>query len=67
MFILLCSLFLDVSMGSPTRKEKKKRKVKEEPLENLGEIQKSQSFTVEPSEKKVKTFLWLTRASLLNN
>uniref|UniRef100_A0A336LIQ0 CSON005770 protein n=1 Tax=Culicoides sonorensis TaxID=179676 RepID=A0A336LIQ0_CULSO len=42
---------MDVSMGSP-RKEKKKKKVKEEPLESLGEIQKNQSFTVEPSEKK---------------
>lgn len=48
-------------MGSPLRKEKKKKKVKEEPIENLGEIQKSQSFTVEPSEKKVRIlFLWLS-------
>lgn len=49
-------------MGSPPRKEKKKKKVKEEPIENLGEIQKNQSFTVEPSEKKVRLqfFLWLT-------
>lgn len=41
-------------MGSESRKEKKKKKIKEEPVENLGEIQKSQSFTVEPSEKKVR-------------
>lgn len=61
--VYLCFLFLDVSMGSPPRKEKKKKKVKEEPVENLGEIQKSQSFTVEPSEKKVR-FLFLVNSRL---
>lgn len=64
--VYLCFLFLDVSMGSPPRKEKKKKKVKEEPVENLGEIQKSQSFTVEPSEKKVRFFLVNSRLTYLS-
>lgn len=45
------------------RKDKKKKKVKEEPLD-LGTIQKTQSFQVEPSEKKVSTLavcVWCVR------
>ncbi|XP_035794297.1 H/ACA ribonucleoprotein complex subunit 4-like [Anopheles albimanus] len=35
---------------SPIKKEKKKKKVKQEPEENLGEIQKSGDFQIKPSE-----------------
>lgn len=47
-------------MASPVRKEKKKKKIKEEPIENLGEIQASQSFQINPSDKipKLDTSQW---------
>lgn len=44
------SIIVDESFATPLKKEKKKKKNKEE---SLGDIQTSQSFSVEPSEKKV--------------
>jgi H/ACA ribonucleoprotein complex subunit 4 len=41
-------------MGSPIKKEKKKKKVKEEPIENLGELQRSGEFIIKPSEAVAK-------------
>lgn len=54
----------DYEMGSPTvKKEKKKKKVKQEPgaeVENLGEIQRSGNFQIKPSAAiaKLDTSKW---------
>lgn len=54
----------DYEMGSPTiKKEKKKKKIKQEPgaeIENLGEIQKSGNFQIQPSAAiaKLDTSQW---------
>ncbi|XP_059607753.1 H/ACA ribonucleoprotein complex subunit 4 [Phlebotomus argentipes] len=42
----------DFEMASPVKKEKKKKRIKEEPLEeNLGELQRTGNFQIAPSQK----------------
>lgn len=47
-------------LSSPIVKEKKKKKIKEEPIDDLGEIQKSGDFQIKPSDKisKLDTSQW---------
>lgn len=59
----------DESFALPARKEKKKKKSKDVTEESLGDIQTSQSFSVEPSEKKVSmasSKCWVIHESVLN-
>lgn len=47
-------------MASPILKEKKKKKIKEEPIDDLGAIQKSGDFQIKPSDaiSKLDTSQW---------
>ncbi|XP_052860090.1 H/ACA ribonucleoprotein complex subunit 4 [Anopheles cruzii] len=55
---------MEVDMPSPIKKEKKKKKIKQEPdaeeIENLGELQKSGDFQLKPSEaiSRLDTSKW---------
>uniref|UniRef100_A0A1B0DA59 Dyskerin-like domain-containing protein n=1 Tax=Phlebotomus papatasi TaxID=29031 RepID=A0A1B0DA59_PHLPP len=52
-YLFELSLGFPVEMASPVKKEKKKKRIKQEPeeVENLGELQRTGNFQIAPSQK----------------